>query len=37
VYVNDEKYCTFAHRLPPDTITRVQVEGDLELHSLMVL
>jgi len=37
VYVNDEKYCTFAHRVPPDTISRVQVEGDIELHSLMVL
>jgi len=37
VYINDEKFCTFAHRLPPDSITRVQVEGDMELHSLMVL
>ena len=37
VFVNDERFCSFAHRMPPDTIVGCQVSGDVELHSIMVL
>jgi hypothetical protein len=37
VYVNDERFCTFAHRVDPNTIVGVEVSGDLELQSIMVV
>jgi hypothetical protein len=37
VYVNDERFCTFAHRVDPNSIVGVEVQGDLELQSIMIV
>lgn len=37
VFVNDEQLCTFAHRMEPSSIAGLQVDGEVELHSIMVV
>lgn len=37
ILVNDEPLCTFAHRMEPNSIVGVQVQGEVELHSIMII
>jgi hypothetical protein len=37
IFLNDAKLCSFAHRMDPNTIRGVQVNGDLELMSLTIV
>lgn len=38
VYVDGERFCTFGHRMDPNSITRLEVDGDeLELQAIQVL
>jgi hypothetical protein len=36
IYINDEQFCAFAHRIDPHTIVSVEVVGDLDLHSIIM-
>ncbi|CAG4980983.1 unnamed protein product [Parnassius apollo] len=37
VIINDEKYCSYKHRLSPETITSVSVQGPLKLYNMEYL
>lgn len=37
IYINNEQFCAYAHRVDPHTINGVQVQGDFELQSIMVM
>ena len=34
VFINDERYCTYAHRLGPDELNGLQIGGDVEITGL---
>ncbi|KPJ16624.1 Tectonin beta-propeller repeat-containing protein [Papilio machaon] len=34
VVINDEKYCSYKHRMSPETITSVLVQGQLRLYAM---
>ncbi|CAJ0945871.1 unnamed protein product, partial [Mesorhabditis belari] len=36
VFVNGERYCTFAHRSDPNDISGLQIAGDLELTGIQI-
>jgi len=37
IYINDEQVCTYAHRMEPSSIVGLQVDGQIELQSIMVV
>ncbi|KAM3852427.1 galectin-4-like isoform 2-T2 [Vipera latastei] len=37
ILVNRKLYCTFGHRMPPQNMREIRVDGDLELQSLHVI
>uniref|UniRef100_A0A0K0FH77 Galectin n=1 Tax=Strongyloides venezuelensis TaxID=75913 RepID=A0A0K0FH77_STRVS len=36
VYVNGERFCTFAHRCDPNDISGLQIQGDIELTGIQI-
>lgn len=37
IFVDGERYCAFAHRSDPNSITRLQVQGDVELTDVQIV
>ncbi|MFH4984744.1 hypothetical protein AB6A40_011453, partial [Gnathostoma spinigerum] len=36
IYVNGERFTTFAHRLDPSDISGLQIQGDIELTGIQI-
>jgi hypothetical protein len=37
VYINEEHYCAFAHRIPPDQVSSIEIDGEFDLQSVLVV
>uniref|UniRef100_A0A914WI33 Galectin n=1 Tax=Plectus sambesii TaxID=2011161 RepID=A0A914WI33_9BILA len=37
IFVNNDRFCTFAHRSNPHEISGIQVQGDLELLAIQIV
>uniref|UniRef100_A0A914XEK6 Galectin n=1 Tax=Plectus sambesii TaxID=2011161 RepID=A0A914XEK6_9BILA len=37
IFVNGERFCTFAHRCDPHDITKMQIDGDLEVAGIQII
>jgi hypothetical protein len=36
IYINDERYCTYAHRLEPHDLNGLQIGGDVEITGIQI-
>jgi len=36
IYINGERFATFAHRSDPNDISGLQIQGDLELTGIQI-
>ena len=37
IFVNNERFCTFAHRMDPNMVTGIEVSGELDLQGVHVM